>query len=196
MVKDFDSVDRTTLFNVLRYRSVANSLKRLIWDLHDEAEGEIDKQSMFVLGRTVRQVCVVGPTLFILVIDDVCKKALKKSLSLNHLGYADDLVLISESPAEAQESLDAFNREVQRVGMEVLLTKTEVMMVNIDDPSDIILNGVKIKEVRCFNYLGRALNVEGEVSKAVSNNCRKARIAIVKMRPALTSGSLRISTKV
>ena len=126
----------------------------------------------------------------------MCKKALKKSSDLNHLAYADDLVLISESPAEAQESLDAFNREVQRAGMEISLTKTEVMMVNSDGPSDIILNGVKIKEVRSFNYLGSALNDEGEISEAVSNNCSKARTAIVKMRPALTSGSLRIRTKV
>ena len=64
LVKAFDSLDRTTLFNVLRDRSVANPLKRLIWDLHDEAEGEIDKQNNFVLGRGVRQGCVVGPTLF------------------------------------------------------------------------------------------------------------------------------------
>ena len=77
LVKAFDSVDRTTLFNVLKDRSVANPLKRLIWDLHDEAEREIDKQNKFVLGRGVRQGCVVGPTLFNLVFDDVCKKALK-----------------------------------------------------------------------------------------------------------------------
>ena len=80
--------------------------------------------------------------------------------------------------------------------MEISLTKTEVMMVNSDGPSDIILNGVKLKEVRSFNYLGSAQKDEGEISEAVSNNCRKARTAIVKMRPALTSGSLRIRAKV
>ena len=64
--------------------------------------------------------------------------------------------------------------------MEISLRKTEVMVVNSDGPSDIILNGAKIKKVRSFNYLGRPLNVEGEISDAVSNNCRKARTAIVK----------------
>ena len=69
---------------------------------------------------------------------------------MNHLAYADDVVLISESAVEAQERPDGFNREVQRAGMEISLTKTEVIVVNSDGPSDIILNGAKIKEVRSF----------------------------------------------
>ena len=144
----------------------------------------------------MRQECVVGPTLFNLVFDDVCKKALKKSSGLNHLPYADDLVLIFESPAEAQKSMNVFNREVQREGMEFPFTKIEEMMANSDDPSDIILNVVKIKEVRSFNYLGSALKVEEEISEAVLNNCRKARIAFLKMIPALTGDSLRSRTKI
>ena len=106
------------------------------------------------------QGCVVGPTLFNLVFDDV--------------------FLISESVVDAQERLDAFNREVQRAGMEISLTKNEVMVVNSDGPSDIILNDAKIKEVRSFIYLGSALNVEGEISEAVSNNCREARTEFAK----------------
>ena len=113
------------------------------------------------------------------------------------------LIVVGREKAKAKEKGESkrakirkANREVQRAGMEISLTKTEVMTVNGDDPSDIILNGVKIKEVRSFNYLGSALNDQGEISEAVSNNCRKARTAIVKMRPALTSGSLRLRTKV
>ena len=70
--------------------------------------------------------------------------------------------------------------EVQRAGMDISLTMNGVMVVNSDDPSDITLNDAKIKEVRSFIYLGSALKVEGEISEAVSNNCREARTELVK----------------
>ena len=70
--------------------------------------------------------------------------------------------------------------EVQRAGMEISLTMNGVMVVNSDGPSDITLNDAKIKEVRSFIYLGSALTVEGEISEAVSNNCREARTELVK----------------
>ena len=45
-------------------------------------------------------------------------------------------------------------------------------------------------------YLGSSLKAEGDIGQAIANKCRKARTAIVRLRPALVSGSIRMRTNV
>ena len=149
-----------------------------------------------MLERGVRQGCVIGPTFFNLVFDEVCKKCVKRVSEIGHLAYADDLVIMSDTIEEAQESLDALSQEVKNAGIEISLSKTEIVVVNGEGSNDIYLNGEKVKEVNSFVYLGSSLNAEADLGEAIANNCRKARTAIVRLRPALVSGSIRMRTKV
>ena len=61
--------------------------------------------------------------------------------------------------------------------------------------SDIGIDGRKLKVVSEFNYLGSIITTDSDISKAVASNCKKARLAIVKLRAALVSGTLRLKTK-
>ena len=60
--------------------------------------------------------------------------------------------------------------------------------------SDIGIDGKKPKVVSEFNYLGSIKTTESDICKAVASDCKKARLAIVKLRAALVSGTLRLKT--
>ena len=43
--------------------------------------------------------------------------------------------------------------------------------------------------------MGSSLTAEGDIGEAIAHSCMKSNTAIVRLRPALVSGSIRIETK-
>ena len=80
--------------------------------------------------------------------------------------------------------------------MEISLSKTEIVVSNGKGPNNIYFYGKKIKEIKSFVYLGSSLNAERYIGEAIANNSRKARTAIVRLRPVLVSGLNRMRMKV
>ena len=68
------------------------------------------------------------------------------------LAFADDLVLIAPSAEELQSLLNAFYRFCQENNLEINIGKTEAMLINCNQK--LYVNGVEIKTVREFKYLG------------------------------------------
>ena len=199
LVKAFDSVDIGALMNTLIEDGVNNPMRSLIWNIHSGAKGELEQKYKFLLERGVRQGCVLGPNLFNLIFGKICRDSLKYDEEvLGHLAYAYDLVLAS-SQSELKEKLALFNEEVVKAGMEISIPKTEKMVVRSEATnqlhSDIGIDGKKLKVVSEFNYLGSIKTTDSDISKAVASNCKKARFAIVKIRAASVSGTLRLKTK-
>ncbi len=48
-------------------------------------------------------------------------------VTINHLAYADDIVILSSSYSEMQNLLEAVNRHAAAVGMRINASKTKVM---------------------------------------------------------------------
>ena len=61
--------------------------------------------------------------------------------------------------------------------------------------SDIRVDEKKLKVVSKFNYLGSIIITDSDISKAVASNCKKPRLATLKLRAALVSGTRRLKTK-
>ena len=91
--------------------------------------------------------------------------------------------------------LNKLSLEVEKAGMEISFPKTEVMTLNMEKACNVTLQSKRLKEVTEFKYLGSILNGQSDNEAAVKSNCTKARIAIVKMRPALVSSTLTMRTK-
>ena len=51
------------------------------------------------------------------------------------LDFADDISLLSDSTAQAQESLHSVERECKRTGLALDAKKTRVMVLSIQDPT-------------------------------------------------------------
>ncbi|XP_059146612.1 uncharacterized protein LOC131934570 [Physella acuta] len=112
--KTFDSVDRQTIWNLLRHYG-------------------------FQVNTGVRQVCLLSPLLFLVVLDWVTRtayasfgKGIQRTLTgkLEDLEFVDDLALLSHRLQDMKEKVDALGAISQRVGLKINKEKTEVMRIN------------------------------------------------------------------
>ena len=114
--KAFDSVDRETLWKVLRHCGVPKKLDNMIKNSYEGMscrvihEGQLTKNFEVMTG--VRQGCLLSPFHFILVIDWVMKTTTKEKRNgiqwtmltqLDDLDFADDLALLSHSHMQMQD---------------------------------------------------------------------------------------------
>lgn len=190
--KAFDSVDRGTLWRAMDYFNVPKHMQKIIFELHTTPYGTTGKVK-FAVNRGVRQGCVLGPILFIMVFHLICIESLTEE-ELNRLSFADDLALISKTVEDAQLMINKINDHINKAGMEISAGKTKFMRFNTEEGT-IKINGCQIEEVDKFTYLGGVITLDGVADATVTLNYQKARLALVKLRAALVNGSLRKTTK-
>ena len=118
--KAFDSVDRTTLWKLLRHYGVPEKLVSLIRTSYDGMSCKVvDGQQLtesFQVHTGVRQGCLLSPFLFLLAIDWVMRESTANSRNgiqwtlmgpqLDDLDFADDLALLSSTRRQMQAKTD------------------------------------------------------------------------------------------
>ena len=136
------------------------------------------------------------------LLEDLQKSKLGATIGKIHipaLGFADDIVLISDCPLKLQELIKVCERWAERNSMAFKTSKCEVMVFNGAPKTDTFtLNGDRLKIVDCYKYLGVTLT-----SKYVTNLFRthfsdvigraKIKAAIISKQGFHEDG-LRIST--
>ena len=202
LVKAFDTVDRPLLFKTLADLGLAPVVRNLVEAIHTTLHGEITSNSRFAVERGVRQGSVVGPFLFNIAMDYLLRKSLncadRDSSPIDHLAYADDLVLIAYDEKTMHLKLQSLNNEIRKFGMEISVKKIKCLIVsgNRNKPqSNFMLPDGPIKQINSFNYLGCIIDTGNDQSSLIRNNCTKARIGLVKLRTALVNGSLSFKVK-
>jgi hypothetical protein len=97
--------------------------------------------------------------LFLLVLDGVLRKAFdgkKRGItwrlkeSLEDIGYADDVYLVSHRYEHMQSKLDDLWEESKKAGLEINFSKTEEIRVNTTVNQELRLNGGDIKRSSGF----------------------------------------------
>jgi len=73
--------------------------------------------------------------------------------------FADDQAMVANSNAGLQRLMDNLNKTSEEFGMKINLKKTKVMRISRKEGSKITINigGVKLEQVKQFNYLGSTL---------------------------------------
>ena len=101
--------------------------------------------------------------------------------------YADDTVLMAESPEELQKMLDSLKTYTVDWNLFVNTEKTKVLIFrnggNIREKDHFLYNGKELELVDCFNYLGILLNFNGkfyQTQKLIADQGRKALFALTK----------------
>ncbi|VDO71852.1 unnamed protein product, partial [Schistosoma curassoni] len=115
--KAFDSVDRTTLWKLLRHygvpQKIVNIMQNSYGGLHCKTVhgGQLTKS--FEVKTGVRQGCLLSPFLFLLMINWIMKTSTSEGkrgiqwtarMQLNDLDFADDLALLSQTQQQMLES--------------------------------------------------------------------------------------------
>ena len=192
--KAFDSIDREVLFIALRDFGIPGDIISLIEALHTKPIGKLDKDNSFVVNRGVRQGCILGPLLFIILFDFLLSKT---SGEKRNFAYADDLALTSDNQANATKSLNEMAKTFGLAQLEISVEKTKSIVINTKDNTNVPINVLseQVEQVNHFEYLGSIIASDGSADKAISARISKTRIAMLRLRPALVSKKLTLRNK-
>ena len=88
---------------------------------------------------------------------------------LSNLAFADDIVTLANTAADAQLQVDAIASKAAEVGLVISDDKTKVLAINVPSPA-ITLDAVQLEVVQDFKYLGSYVN-----STEYDFKCRKGK---------------------
>ena len=175
--KAFDSVHRGMLMKILRAYGIPDPIVNLIDRMYTGTRAKIitgdGLTELFEILAGVLQGDTLAPYLFIIVVDYIMTTVLAaegdvgftitpsrsrrhKAEKLADAEFADDVALISDSIAEAQQLLQSLETAAKQVGLYMNEGKTKYLCVNIPEEHEDIVSssGNIIDEVKDFVYLG------------------------------------------
>ena len=205
--KAFDTVWREGLIYKLLKYDIGGPFGKIIKSLYDNTHvsiklsGGITPSFKTTIG--VRQGCVLSPTLFKIFINDLpdifteyCKPVSLGNDNLNCLMFADDLVLLSETPEGLQSALDKLQDYCDKWFLQINTKKTKIIIFNkagrLVTKNTFTINDEEIEIVNRHPYLGITIACSGTFSYAVDLLCKKAMKAIFKIRNITSMSSLTI----
>ena len=187
--KAFDSIDRKTMFKILLAYGIPEKIVNAIEIMYTNnratvmtSDGETD---YFEVITGVLQGDPLAPYLFILVLDYALRKSIKdddgftieKRRSRRHPGiciadldFADDISLINESIAEAENLLHRLELATQTIGLFLNAKKTKYMHLNPTTDFGIqSIGGTQIEKVDDFKYLGAYTNTSHDIDTRLAH---------------------------
>lgn len=217
--KAFDSIEWSAVTEALHNARVDSRYANLLSNIYQNAtlSVKIDdnvKTKKIPVNRGVRQGDTISPKLFTLALEDIFKK-LKwdhKGINingrmLNHLRYADDIVIIAATSEELQDMLIQLHQESRKVGLKMNMTKTKIMS---DEDNPVVIENQTIENVSEYIYLGHTIKLGREnqiaelarriklgwaafgklsyILKSSIPNCLKCKVFNTCVLPVLTYG--------
>ena len=200
--KAFDSIHRGKMLEILRKYGVPDKIVKAVEQLYLgtfasvlSPDGETDK---FEIKAGVLQGDTLAPYLFAIVVDYAMRQAIRNkedlgfmiqpsrssqypAVCITDLMFADDIALLSQEIAQAQELLTRVEMEASKIGLYINAKKTELMTFNYEDEITIItMKGDKVVNVLDFKYLGgwmASSEKDFEIRKAMAwSACNKLKL--------------------
>lgn len=183
--KAFDSLNHNYIWSTLEKQGVDDSYINIVKNIYNISKGSIKLETTgnsFPINRGVRQGDPLSPNLFTAVLENIFKSldwdgyGLNiNGCRLNHLRFADDLILLEEDTSKIQEMVKSLAEESKKVGLQINTVKTKLMTNSIE--IDIVLDGNKLEYVQEYVYLGQLISpidqMSKELNKRISSGWRK-----------------------
>ncbi|VDP33097.1 unnamed protein product [Schistosoma mattheei] len=154
--KAFESVDRTTLWKLLRHHGVPQKMVNIIQNSYDGLHCEIvhggQLTKSFEVKTGVREGYLLAPFLFLLVIDWIIKMSASEGnhgiqwttkMQLDDLDFTDDLALLSHTEQQMQEKTTS----VAAVGFNIHKRKSKILRYNTACTNIITIDGENLEDV-------------------------------------------------
>jgi len=169
----FDTINHTLLFKKILDIDIKGQLYRVIKGIYSSMTAAVSVNgyitTWFAMECGIRQGDTLAPTIFNIYINDLVDKIkeLKCGLTLGDVDisiivFADDVLLITDTPAKLQTMLDSINMWCQRWHMTVNQTKTQVMHFRASSKpctkKRFTYAGTELQIVPCYRYVGLELN--------------------------------------
>ena len=170
--KAFDSVPRAALWYKMHRCGIKGNFLRILMDMYTKCSfavriNETTATKYSPTSSGVFQGCLLSPTLFRIFINDIIQKcAGVANAALPHLRrtpivgllFADDLVLLSETPEGLQNLIDSVEEYANYWGLQVNVDKTKCMVFRrggrLARSENWTYGGSNIEVVSKFKYLG------------------------------------------
>ena len=207
--KAFDSLDRETLWKLLRHYGVPKKFINLIRNSYEGFscrvvhEGQLTEK--FEVKTGVRQGCLLSPFLFILAIDWIMQAVTNQKRNgiqwtlwsqLDDLDFADDLALLSHNHQQMQEETSDLHHTSVQVGLTLNKQRTKILRINAGTDEPVTIEGEELEEVAFFNYLGSVIVKSGGTDADVKTRIGKAQSAFNMLKKVWSSREISTSTKV
>lgn len=208
--KAFDKVRHDHLMRLLVEKSLDKRDIRIISKIYynQKANIRIEQETTeeIEIKKGVRQGCILSPILFNLYSEDIINRALSEQdigikingIPINNLRYADDTVVIAETPEDLQILINRIVECSEEYGLSLNISKTKIMVVSKSPQNlpDITVHGQKIERVRKYNYLGTVINENNDSSEEIRIRVEKARATFTKMKKVFCGRDLSLKLKI
>ena len=208
--KAFDSVDRTSLWNIMRHYGIPEKYVKIVSNTHQGMTAckvlhGGDETEKFPVETGVRQGCVLSPFLFLLAIDWTMKETTKNRRNgiqwtlldqLDDLDFADDLALLSQKLQHMQEKTSILEETAAKIGLKINKEKTKIMRINTTNTDPIKLRNEDLEEVEEFTYLGSKVNTTGGTDNDIKIRICKARTAFNLLKKVWNTRQISRNTKI
>ncbi|VDP51700.1 unnamed protein product [Schistosoma curassoni] len=193
--KAFDSMDRTTLWKLLRYYGVPQKIVNIIRNSYDELNCKIvhggQLADSFEVKIGVRQGCLLSLFLFLLVIDWIMKTSTCEGnrgiqwtsrIQMDDLDFADDLALLSQSQQQMQEKTTSVAAASEAVDLNIHKWKNKILWYSTACTNPVTIDGEDLEDVKTFTYLGSIIDEQGGSDADVEARIGKARAAYLQLK--------------
>jgi hypothetical protein len=207
--KAFDSIDRQTLWKLLRHYGIPEKITNIIRNSYEGMTCRVvhgrQLTRAFQVKTGVRQGCLLSPLLFLLVIDWIMKSSTAHKQNgiqwtlwtkLDDLDFADDLALLSHTQQQMQEKTNIIAKTSASTGLNINKGKSKILKVNTANSTPIKLEGVELEEVESFTYLGSTVDKEGGTDADIKTRIGKARAAFCQLKNVWSSTELTTNVKI
>ncbi|WP_265430092.1 RNA-directed DNA polymerase, partial [Klebsiella pneumoniae] len=175
--KAFDSVSTAAVLEALKDQGIEETYIALLNEIYNGCTGRIilhKKSEKFPTKKSVRQGDTISPKLFTACLEGIFRKLDWENAglringeNLNHLRFADDIVLLSESPAEMQKMLEELQSESLAVGLKINMNKSKVMINKHAKSTVFNLGSSVLEQVQEYNYLGQVVSADPNHEKEI-----------------------------
>lgn len=166
--KAFDTVDQHKMLQALAECRIDHRYTEVIKHVYQRAKACVrlqDDSQDFDIARGVRQGDVISPKLFTTLLEYMFKQANFDDMGinidgekLNHLRFADDILIIADSMHEAKQMLQRLGEASNAVGLKINTNKTQYM-TNLVMSEAIKIDGISIEQVGSYKYLGHEISI-------------------------------------
>lgn len=167
--KAFDTLNRSSLFLHIWDKGLQGKMWRIIRMLYNRVDNRVIfgpyESDPFLVHNGVKQGCVLSPSLFNMVIEDLdsmlsqCTGISIGDYHLNGLYYADDIVLMAENGSDLQDMLNIAGNFGRKWGLKFNNKKSQVMIIGQRwTDTQWQLGDQYIVEAKTYKYLGVIIN--------------------------------------